>query len=131
MVFVIHTDSNCGIRALLNLFLEGYKYVEQKKVMTSFEHNTGAKFPNFIRITKENRKWVDDLHQYFKEENKLALPSNTNKKFTCQAKYFKEAIYKYYRIDDKLYKPDKVRKAWIPSSKSLSLSQVKMHYCTK
>ena len=117
LVFVIHSESNCRIGALLNLTFEDYKVMQEKKVMTSFEHKTGAKFPNFIRITKENRKWVDDLHQYFQEENngltpKLAFPSNTNKKFTCQAKYFKEAIYKYFRIDDKLYNPDNVRKAW-------------------
>ena len=117
LVFVIHSESNCRIGALLNLTFEEYKTMEEKKVLTTYEHKTGAKFPNFVRMTEQNRKWLDDLHQYFREENnglepKLAFPSTTNKKFTCQAKYVKEALYKFFRIDDKRYNPDNIRKAW-------------------
>ena len=117
LIFIIHSESNCRIGALLNLSIEEYETMQEKKVLTTFDHKTGAKFPNFIRVSAENRVLVDKLHLYFGQENSgkvpaLAFPSPTNKKFTCQAKYLKEALKKYFRIDDKNYNPDNIRKAW-------------------
>ena len=91
--------------------------MKNKKVLTTFEHKTGSHFPNFIRITDQNRKWIEDLHGKFVEEkdgeaSKFAFPSPSNKKFTCQAKYLKEIIKRFFAIDDRLYNPDNVRKAW-------------------
>ena len=97
LVFAIHSESNCRIEALLNLIFQEYKNMEEKKVVMTYELKTGAKFPNFVRMTEQNRKCLDDLHQYFRDKNnalepKLVVPSTTNKKFTWQAKYIKEAL---------------------------------------
>ena len=116
LVFLVHSESNCRIGALLQLSKEDFDEMKNKKVLTTFEHKTGSNFPNFIRITDDNRKWIEDLHDKFVEERgaepKLAFPSPSNKKFTCQAKYLKETIKRFFAIDDKLYNPDNVRKAW-------------------
>ena len=117
LVFLVHSESNCRIGPLLQLSKEEFDDMKNKKVLTTFEHKTGSNFPNFIRITEENRKWIEDLHEKFVEERggddpKFAFPSPSNKKFTCQAKYLKETIKRFFAIDDKLYNPDNVRKAW-------------------
>ena len=88
--------------------------MKYKKVLTTFERKTGSKFPNLIRITEQNRKWIEDLHAKFVEEKdgeapKFAFPSPSNKKFTCQAKYLKETMKRFFAIDDKLYNSDNVR----------------------
>ena len=117
LVFLVHSESNCRIGALLDLTKAQFEEMKTKKVITTFEHKTGSNFPNFIRITEENRKWIDDLHAKFVEEQeigepKLTFPSPTNKKFTCQAKYLKETIQRFFAIEDKHYNPDNIRKAW-------------------
>ena len=94
LVFLVHSVSNCRIGPLLQLSKEDFDETKNKKVLTTFEHKTGSNFPNFIRITEQNRKWIEDLHAKFVEEKdgeapKFAFPSPSNKKFTCQAKYLK------------------------------------------
>ena len=117
LVFLVHSGSNCRKRPLLQLSKEDFDEMKNKKVLTTFEQKTGSNFPNFIRITEQNRKWIKDLHAKFVEEKdgeapKFAFPSPSNKKFTCHAKYLKETIKQFFAIVDKLYNPDNVRKAW-------------------
>ena len=45
-VFVNTSESNCRVGALLNLSFEDYKTMQEKKVMTYFEHILGTKFPS-------------------------------------------------------------------------------------
>ena len=117
LVFLVHSESNCRIGPLLQHSKEKFDDMKNKKVLTTFEYKTGSNFPNFIRTTDQNRKWIEDLHEKFVEEKdgeapKFAFPSPSNKKFTCQAKYLKETIKRFFAIDYKLYNPDNVSKAW-------------------
>ena len=46
------------------------------------------------------------------EDPKFAFPSPSNEKFKCQAKYLTETIKRFFALDDKLYNPVNLRKAW-------------------
>ena len=46
-VFVIHSELNCRIGALLNLTFEDYKVMQEKKVMNSFEPKTRGEVSQF------------------------------------------------------------------------------------
>ena len=47
------------------------------------------------------------------EDPKIVFPSPSNKTIMCQTKYLKETKERFFiTIDDKLYKPYNVRKAW-------------------
>ena len=74
LVFLVHSESNCRIGPLLQLSKEEFDDMKNKKVLTTFEHKTGSNFPNFIRITEENRKWIEDLHKKFVEEKDGEAP---------------------------------------------------------
>ena len=93
LVFLVHSESNCRIGPLLQLSKEDFDEMKNKKVLTTFEHKTGSNFPNFIRITEQNRKWIAKfVREKDGEALKFAFPYPSNKKFTCQAKYLKETI---------------------------------------
>ena len=116
VLFVIHSESNCRIGALLDLEYSSYARMEQDQIRTTFDHKTGSKLPNFLRFLAQTKGLVDQLHEKFREEfNKEPLrtfPSSTNKRFSCQATYLKAALAKFFSITDKSYNPDNVRKAW-------------------
>ena len=116
VLFVIHSESNCRIGALLDLEYSSYAEMEQDQIRTTFDHKTGSKLPNFLRFRSQTKRLVDQLHEKFREEfNKEPLrtfPSSTNKRFSCQATYLKAALAKFFSITDKSYNPDNVRKAW-------------------
>ena len=116
VLFVIHSESNCRTRALLDLEYSSYAEMEQNQIRTTFDQKTGSKIPNFLRFRSQTKRLVDQLHEKFREEfNKEPLrtfSSSTNKRFSCQATYLKAALAKFFSITDKSYNPDNVRKAW-------------------
>ena len=53
LVFLVHSESKCCIGPFLHFSKAEFDEMKNEKVPTTFEHNTGSNFPNFIQITEE------------------------------------------------------------------------------
>ena len=86
VLFVVHSESNSRIGALLELENSSYGQMEQEQIRTTFDHKTGSKYSNFLRFRNKTKRLVDQLHEKFREEfNKKPLrtfPSSKNKRFS-------------------------------------------------
>ena len=91
LVYLVHLESKSRKGPLLQLSKVEFDEMKNKKVLTTLEHKTGSNFPNFVRITEENRKWIEDLHEKFVEEKdsvapKFAFPSPSTQKIHTSGK---------------------------------------------
>ena len=67
-IFLIHSESNCRIGALLDLTYEEYILIPEHKVKVTFQHETGDTFPSFYRFRPITRAYVKNLHDMFRVE---------------------------------------------------------------
>ena len=69
LVFLVHSESNCRVGPLLQLFKEEFDEMKNKKVLTTFEHKTGSNFPtSFKQLKKTARGSKTSMKNLLKKE---------------------------------------------------------------
>ena len=115
VLFVIHSESNCRIGALLDFEYSSYAQLEQDDIRTTFDHKTGSKFPIFLRFRSQTKRLVDQLHETFREvfnkEPLRTFPSFTNKRYSCQSTYLKAELAIFFSITDKSFQSGQCAKS--------------------